>query len=127
MHVEHYRDIPLLPVEGTGQATPGLTTRRILPPAAAEATMDICEINAGASSAFHTHPWEHQVFVVAGQGAVTDGQSPIQFSAGDVVVIPADQPHQFINVGDSNVVFVCLQRNSRANQDRTASATSKRR
>lgn len=108
MRVDHYRDIPPLQAGGTGQATPGLTTRRIMSSAAAEATMDICEINAGASSAFHTHPWEHQVFVVAGQGAVTDGQDPIPFRAGDVVVIPVGQPHQFVNVGDSHVLFVCL-------------------
>ena len=104
MQVDHYLDIAPLPEKARG-----LIVRRITSSGAADATMDICEICAGASSALHAHPWEHQVFVVAGQGVVTDGQKPIRFRAGDAVVIPADQPHQFVNVGDSNVLFICLR------------------
>lgn len=104
MQVDHYLDIAPLP-ERAG----GLIVRRITSSATADASMDICEIAVGASSALHEHSWEHQVFVVAGQGAVTDGQNPLRFRPGDVVVIPAGQSHQFVNVGDSNVLFICVR------------------
>lgn len=54
----------------------------------------------GASSAHHTHPWEHQAFIVEGAGILwCDGEEyPIR--QGDAVLVPPGSEHHFTNTGD---------------------------
>ena len=54
----------------------------------------------GASSAHHTHPWEHQAFIVEGSGVLwCDGiEYPIR--KGDAVLVPPNTEHQFTNTGE---------------------------
>lgn len=110
MKVQHYRDVGPLSMEDAKDATQGLTVRRVISnvDGAADSTTDVSIIAPGGFSARHAHPWEHQVFAVAGKGAVTDGRESTPFRGREVIVIPADEPHQFVNDGDSDVLFVCL-------------------
>ncbi len=56
---------------------------------------------------FHSHDYEHEVFVVGGSGTVyLDGaERPIR--PGDVVYVPADEQHQF-KAGPEGLRFLCL-------------------
>lgn len=55
----------------------------------------------------HSHDYEHEVYVVEGNGTVLlEGQlNPIK--TGDVIYVPADQEHQF-QAGDKGMKFLCL-------------------
>ena len=110
MKVEHYRDIEPLPVEGIEEATEGLTIRRLISEVdgATEFTMDVFEIEPGGHSAYHEHPWEHQIFVLSGEGTLVGDKGPVSFTHGDVIFIAAGEPHQIVNDGDALVEFVCL-------------------
>jgi len=110
MKVEHYRDIDPLPVEGIEEATEGLTIRRVISEVdgATEFTMDVFEIEPGGHSAFHEHPWEHQIFVLTGEGTLNGPEEPVPFKPGDVIFIAPGEPHQIVNDGDTLVEFVCL-------------------
>jgi quercetin dioxygenase-like cupin family protein len=110
MKVEHYRDIEPLPVEAIEEATEGLTIRRVISEVdgATEFTMDVFEIEPGGHSAFHKHPWEHQIFVLSGEGTINGSDGPVLFKQGDVIFIAPDEPHQIVNDGDALVEFVCL-------------------
>jgi quercetin dioxygenase-like cupin family protein len=70
--------------------------------------MRVFEISAGGYSSRHSHDWEHEVFIHAGEGEVYgDGHwNPIK--AGNVVFIPGNEEHQLRNTGKEQLVFVCL-------------------
>ncbi len=70
--------------------------------------MRLFEIEPDGSSPLHTHPWEHEVFVLEGEGVVFDGESATPFKANDVVFIPPDERHQFKNTGKKPLKFLCL-------------------
>ena len=65
-------------------------------------------VGPGGSTPRHVHPWEHEVFVLAGKGTVSGegGDEPVR--PGDVVFIPMDEEHQFRNDGDEELRFLCL-------------------
>jgi quercetin dioxygenase-like cupin family protein len=110
MKVEHYRDVEPLPVAAIEEATEGLTIRRVISEVdgATEFTMDVFEIEPGGHSAFHEHPWEHQIFVLSGEGTLNGSGGPVPFKQGDVIFIAPEEPHQIVNDGDVLVEFVCL-------------------
>jgi quercetin dioxygenase-like cupin family protein len=110
MKVEHYRDIEPLSVEWIEEATEGLTIRRVISEVdgATEFTMDVFEIEPGGHSAYHEHPWEHQIFVLSGEGRLNGAEGPVHFKQGDMIFIAPEEPHQIVNDGDALIEFVCL-------------------
>jgi quercetin dioxygenase-like cupin family protein len=65
-------------------------------------------VERGGETPLHTHEWEHEVYVLRGQGIVTDGKLKRKLSANTVVYIPPNEKHQFKNVGRSQLIFLCL-------------------
>ena len=53
----------------------------------------------GGSSAQHVHPWEHQAYIVEGEGVVWVEGEEYPIKAGDAVLVPPDVEHQFRNRG----------------------------
>jgi quercetin dioxygenase-like cupin family protein len=70
--------------------------------------MRIFEIEAGGQSPLHKHPWEHEVFILLGQGQLFNGEKTVPFKAEDVVFVPPDEMHQFKNNGKTSLRFICL-------------------
>jgi len=70
--------------------------------------MRLFEMEPGGYSPLHTHPWEHEVFILEGEGIVTNGKESHKFSAGDVVFISPSEKHQFKNSGKRTLKFLCL-------------------
>ena len=68
--------------------------------------MRVFDIAAGATTPYHHHPWEHEVFIVSGAGHVKSEQGDRPFAAGDTVFIPGNEPHCF--VATTPVQFVCV-------------------
>jgi quercetin dioxygenase-like cupin family protein len=65
-------------------------------------------MEADGCSPLHTHPWEHEVFILEGEGSVFDGKTACALKAGDVVFVPPDELHQFRNRGKKTLKFLCL-------------------
>ncbi len=57
---------------------------------------------------FHKHDWEHEVYVLEGEGFVKyqDREYPIQ--PGDAVFVPPNQQHQFRSTESSRLRFLCM-------------------
>ncbi|MBD3398924.1 MAG: cupin domain-containing protein [Candidatus Coatesbacteria bacterium] len=66
------------------------------------------EVAPGGRTPHHSHPWEHEVFVLAGGGEIhgDDGAQPI--GPGTVVLVAPDEPHHFANTGAEALRFLCL-------------------
>ncbi|MSQ06854.1 MAG: cupin domain-containing protein, partial [Dehalococcoidia bacterium] len=55
------------------------------------------EIYPGKTSSHHIHPWEHEILILRGAGAlVCDGKDYL-VSEGDGVLVPPNLPHQWRN------------------------------
>ena len=70
------------------------------------------EVAAGGHTPKHSHPYEHEVFVLEGEGVILEGDTEHKLSAGDVVFVKPDEIHQFQNRGESPLKFLCLVPNS---------------
>ncbi len=70
--------------------------------------MRLFEIAPGGFTPRHSHPWEHEIFVHSGKGAVLENGSWVNLSPGTAIFIPPDEEHQLKNTGDEPFVIVCL-------------------
>lgn len=74
------------------------------------------EVAPGGYTPRHQHPYEHEVYVLEGQGVVFEGDTAHPLKPGDVVLVKPDEVHQFRNTGAQPMKFLCLIPNSAANQ-----------
>ncbi|MBW2544421.1 MAG: cupin domain-containing protein [Deltaproteobacteria bacterium] len=71
--------------------------------------MRIIELEPGASSPLHDHPWEHEIFVLKGEATARNSagdENPV--GEGDAVFIPPGEEHRLTNKGEGVVRFMCL-------------------
>ncbi len=70
--------------------------------------MRLFEVGPGGYSPLHTHNWEHEVFILEGEGVVTDGEKEAQIKSGTVVYVAPEEKHQFKNNVSDTLKFLCL-------------------
>jgi quercetin dioxygenase-like cupin family protein len=70
--------------------------------------MRLFTLGEGGSSAYHAHPWEHEIFVVAGKGKVKSETGSVAVTAGDFAFVPPMEEHQFSNAGPEPFEFICV-------------------
>jgi quercetin dioxygenase-like cupin family protein len=68
--------------------------------------MRVIEVKPGGSSPSHSHPWEHEVFILSGQGVVKGEQGESQIKKESVIYIAPDEQHCFVNNGNEPLRFV---------------------
>lgn len=56
----------------------------------------------------HSHDYEHEIYIVEGEGFLkgADGEHP--FKSGDVIYVSPNELHQFRNTGSGTLRFLCL-------------------
>ena len=64
-------------------------------------------IEPGGHTPYHTHPWEHELYVLSGTGQVRLGDINHEISAGTVVLVLPDEEHNFVNSGSEPLDFLC--------------------
>lgn len=72
------------------------------------------EVAAEGFTPRHSHPYEHEVFVLEGTGTIAEGDQIHPIKKGDVIYVAPDEVHQFRNTGDQPLRFLCLVPNSYA-------------
>ncbi len=70
------------------------------------------EVAPGGFTPKHHHPYEHEIYVLEGEGEILENDQPHRISSGDVILVKPDEIHQFRNIGDSSLKFLCLIPNS---------------
>jgi quercetin dioxygenase-like cupin family protein len=66
------------------------------------------ELAPGGHTPHHAHGWEHEVYVLAGQGIVAGEGGEFALEPGTVVLVPPDEKHQFKNAGSGPFRFLCV-------------------
>ncbi len=65
-------------------------------------------VQPGGYTPHHSHQWEHEVFVLAGQGEIETPEGPRPLGPGDAVFAPGGMVHQFRNTGEDDFEFLCV-------------------
>jgi len=108
MFIKTVQDVPSETV--TADGAKGATVRWLITEAdgAPNFAMRLFELGPGGHTPHHSHPYEHEAFVLEGDGVLVgpDGERP--FRAGQVIFVPANEKHQFRNTGGGTCRFLCL-------------------
>jgi quercetin dioxygenase-like cupin family protein len=62
----------------------------------------------GGCTPKHAHDYEHEIFVISGRGVAVTEAGEKAFHTGDALYVQANEVHQFRNVGDAALQFICL-------------------
>jgi len=98
--------VPAEPAEGL----PGVRIRWVVGKnvGAPNYAMRIIEVDPGCATAHHAHPWEHEVYVLEGEGQVQGSDGTVGLYPGMCVYTTPDEPHCFKNKGDGMLRFICV-------------------
>jgi quercetin dioxygenase-like cupin family protein len=66
------------------------------------------DVDPGGHTPRHSHPYEHEIYVLEGDGVVIEGDQQRPLQAGDVVYVAPDEIHQFRNTGEGTMKFLCM-------------------
>ena len=70
--------------------------------------MRMFELEPAGRTPLHTHPQEHEVFILEGEGTfVFEGQEH-PFGAEYVIFVPPNREHRFMNTGGSLLRMLCV-------------------
>jgi quercetin dioxygenase-like cupin family protein len=108
MIIRHYEDVEALTPQEPGIV--GVKMRVVIgeEEGAPNFIMRHFSVEPGGQSPYHSHPWEHEVFVLKGEGEVIQGDKAFRISPGNVIYIPSGEEHQFVNKGNELMEFLCL-------------------
>ena len=113
MKVIHETQVPPITVE---QGASGVKIQWLLDEAAGAPTFSMrrFEIAPGGHTPLHDHAWEHEVYIISGQGAVVAGDRETPLRPDDAVLVGPHEKHQFKAAADEALVLLCLVPNGPA-------------
>ena len=66
------------------------------------------EVSRESKSSSEAHPFEHEVFVIKGEGIIKSGEKEYKVKVGDAILIFPNEPHQFFNFEKEPLGFICV-------------------
>lgn len=108
MIVKTYMDVPAEKVTMAGAEN--VTIRWLLgkDTPAPNFYLRLFEVQPGGHSPYHTHPSEHEIYVLEGSGRVNAKGASHPVAAGSFALVEPNEEHQFENTGNTVFKFLCL-------------------
>jgi len=105
MRVKHSLEVNVEPVEGVA----GVTVRWLwsTPDGVPTFALRLFEVEKGASTPYHSHPHEHEVYILSGQVVLRGKSEEHSLTPGDTVLVLPYEEHQFCNTGSEPLRFLC--------------------
>ncbi len=94
-HMDGVKDVSMRVLLGAEHGMPHFSMRHFV-------------VEPGGHTPRHRHDYEHQVVVLAGRGEAEHAGETVTFSKHDVMYVEANAIHQFRNLGDEPMEFLCL-------------------
>ena len=101
-----------VPADKQGNAAKG-TFIQVMVPEGPNFVLRVFTVKPGGHTPRHRHPFEHEVYVLAGSGRV-EGDREFEMAPGDAFFVPADDLHCFVNSGAEDLKFICVVEKSAA-------------
>ena len=113
MYVSHIDNVPKEKVEmenEEGEKTTGTWIQWLIreKQEAKNYAMRLFTMEPNAKIAKHYHPWEHEIFVLSGEGIIGVGDKEVKVHAGNFLYIEPDIPHWYRNESDKEFKFLCI-------------------
>lgn len=70
--------------------------------------MRLFEFEPGGYTPYHKHKWEHEVFILDGEGNLVVESKTHPIKKGDVIFVPGEENHQWKNTSDETMTFLCM-------------------
>ncbi|MEM3942252.1 MAG: cupin domain-containing protein [Candidatus Bathyarchaeia archaeon] len=106
--IRHYTEVPPENVAEKGAERAKIRWLITKDMGAEHFAMRLFEIEPGGCTPLHSHPWEHEVFILEGEGYVIGSNEKLAFKPGDAIFIPPNEVHQFLNPSSKTVRLLCL-------------------
>jgi len=108
MLIRNYREVEEKIVEE--EEAKGVRMRRVIAEedGAPHFIMRLFEVAPDGYTPLHSHEWEHEVFILSGEGEVTGSEGKRRVKKDDVVFVCGNEIHQFRNIGEQPFKFICL-------------------
>jgi quercetin dioxygenase-like cupin family protein len=71
-------------------------------------TMRLFEIAPGGSTPSHSHDFEHEIFILSGNGVCVQPYKETPIGPEDAIFMPGGEEHCFRNTGDDTLRIICL-------------------
>jgi len=65
-------------------------------------------IEKGGYTPFHSHDWEHEMYVLRGEGVAVSENGERPLAEGVFMYIAPGEKHQFKNTGEGDLYFLCM-------------------
>ena len=107
MKGKHYSEVRNQAVEVEGAV--GVTKRVLIgqEDGAPNFIMRQFTLQPGGKTPYHTHNWEHEVYVLSGSGVAKQADGENDIASGSVVLVLPNEDHGFVNTGTEPLVFLC--------------------
>ncbi len=56
----------------------------------------------------HGHPYEHEIFIIGGEGGLLSREAQQPVKPGDFVFVKPGEEHGFVNTGERPFQFICV-------------------
>jgi len=118
MKVLHYHDVK--PIE----EVPGAVMRRVIcqEQGAPNFCMRVFEVAPGMKTPSHFHPWEHEVYILSGQGKVVGIDGEKELGQDTALFIAPNEKHFLEATGKTPLRFICVIPN--IPEEKTSGATA---
>ena len=92
------------------QELPGVVKREVInaDDGAPNFCMRVFEVEPGSSTPSHSHAWEHEIYVLEGQGKAVSEQEETPVSKDSVIFIPPNEHHCIVNNGNEILRIICV-------------------
>ena len=103
--INEWKDVPAQDIPGLD----GVTIRWLISKehGAPNFCLRLFEIQPGCATPYHAHDWEHEMFILEGQGALNNGEGE-RVGPWTALLIPAGETHNIKNVGEDVLRLLCL-------------------
>ncbi len=65
-------------------------------------------IAPGGHTPRHTHNWEHEVYVLRGEGVLVTDEGEVPLGPNQAILIRPDEEHQFCCTGAESLEMLCI-------------------
>jgi mannose-6-phosphate isomerase-like protein (cupin superfamily) len=98
---------------GELQPTPGGTLRFEGESYGSGVSFFLVNNQPGKGPDLHTHPYSETWIVRSGKARITADGQDMEVSPGDIIVVTAETPHKFKNIGTDRLDIICIHASPR--------------
>lgn len=108
MKIVHFDQVELEPVNAEGAEGAMIRWLIAQKDGAPNFALRMFEVEPNGHTPFHVHDWEHEVFVLAGNGVLKTESGDLPFKANDAIFVDPGLRHSFKNTGADLMKFLCI-------------------